>query len=96
MKAFVITTALVAILFASSTIAAPSPKLPSVKNSRLFSRPPVQNYVAEPAYVSHAVLASDNSTSSPTTTAPFENVWISLTNDEAAGKTGSFFDVVCC
>lgn len=74
--------ALVAGLLSQWTLsaqAAPSPKIPSIRNPRLFTRPPVDDYFVAPK-VEPVILAPS------TTTAPKKNIWISLSDEEAASK----------
>ncbi|ODO11062.1 hypothetical protein I350_01664 [Cryptococcus amylolentus CBS 6273] len=72
------TFALLALL--GTTLALPSPKISSVRKPNRFGRPPQRR----------DIITNDANTtaSSPTTSAPKDNIWNFLTNDEAAGIVG--------
>lgn len=69
-------------LLATSALAAPSPKLPSIRNPRI-ARPKVSDYRVHAA--ENAIVAN-STTTTPIVSAPKRNVWISLTDAEAAGE----------
>ncbi|GAA5903080.1 uncharacterized protein JCM6883_002688 [Sporobolomyces salmoneus] len=69
-------------------LAAPSPKIPSIRYPSLRSRPVLPDYVAPPLNNLAVQLASSNSSShhyeTPTVKAPKTNIWAPLSSDEAA------------
>ncbi|KAK4699567.1 hypothetical protein P7C70_g6693, partial [Phenoliferia sp. Uapishka_3] len=71
----------VAVLLASSALSAPAPKLPSIRNPRYQVRPAIQNYRVNAA----ENVTVSNSSATPVVSASKNNVWITLTNNEAAG-----------
>ncbi|GAA6059733.1 hypothetical protein JCM10212_000261 [Sporobolomyces blumeae] len=73
-----------AALAVSSTLAAPSPKIPSIKYPTLRHRPVVDDFVAPDISNLNVQLQTESSYATPTVTAPKENVWAQLTSEEAA------------
>ncbi|KAM0749530.1 copper amine oxidase [Meredithblackwellia eburnea MCA 4105] len=74
-------SALLPLALVLQAVALPQPKLPSIKSPRLRTRPAVANFVINAAENSTA----SNDTATPSVVASKENIWITLTNAEAAG-----------